>query len=134
MSRRMRAPARPRRRPPIRAAHDRPGVTRAARASPRSARTRRARARSAVPVDDAGAVEVVRRQLDADTVARKDADPEPAHLARNVAEDGVAVVELHAEHCVRQRLDDLALEFDLLFLRHSPRETSRLAPLWVRRC
>jgi hypothetical protein len=31
----------------------------------------------------------------------------------------VAVVELHPEHRVRERLDDLAFEFDLLFLRQT---------------
>jgi hypothetical protein len=32
-----------------------------------------------------------------------------------VTEDLVAVVELHPEHGVRERLHDLAFEFDLLF-------------------
>src|SRR6185436_4453908 len=72
-----------------------------------------------VAVDDAGAVEVVRRQLDAD--ARQDADPEAAHLAGDVAEDHVIVVELHAEHRVGEGLDDLALELDFLFLCHARR-------------
>src|SRR6202522_1211061 len=70
-----------------------------------------------VPVDDAGAIEVVRRQLDADAVAREDPDPETSHLAGHVAEhDAIHVVELHAEHRVRQGFDDFALEFDLFFL------------------
>jgi hypothetical protein len=33
-----------------------------------------------------------------------------------VAEDDVAVVELHPEHRVRERLHHLAFELDLLFL------------------
>src|SRR4051812_6041669 len=72
-----------------------------------------------VAVDDAGAVEVVRRQLDAHAVARQDADAEAAHLPGDVAEDHVIVVELHAEHRVGVGLDDLALELDLLFLCHA---------------
>jgi translation initiation factor IF-1 len=70
----------------------------------------------AVPVDDARAVEVVRRQLDADAIAGQDADAVAAHLAGDVAEDHVVVVELHPEHGVRESLDDLALELDLFFL------------------
>ena len=70
-------------------------------------------------VDDPGAIEVVRRQLDPHAIAREDADPEPAHLAGDVTEhDSVHVVELHAEHRVGQRLNDLALELDFLFLCH----------------
>src|SRR5271156_3836002 len=61
---------------------------------------------SAMPVDDAGAIEVVRRQLTADPIARQDADTEAPHLAGHVSEHDVVVVELHAEHRVRERLDD----------------------------
>ena len=67
-------------------------------------------------VDDPGAVEIVWRDLDADPIPRQDPDPEPPHLARDVPEDFVAVVQLHPEHRVRERLDHLAFEFDLLFL------------------
>jgi hypothetical protein len=68
-----------------------------------------------VPVDDPAAVEVVWRQLDADAVAGKDADPESAHLAGGVPEGLVAVVQRDPELAVPERLDDLALELDLLF-------------------
>src|SRR5918999_834703 len=71
---------------------------------------------STVAIDDPSPVEVVRRDLDADPIPRQDADPETPHLARDVTEDLVAVVELHPEHRVRERLHDLAFEFDLLFL------------------
>ena len=70
----------------------------------------------AVAVDDPGSVEVVRRDLDADPIPRQDPDPEPPHLAGDVPEHLVAVIQLHPEHRVRERLDDLAFEFDLLFL------------------
>ena len=58
-------------------------------------------------VNDPAAVEVVGRHLDAHAVAREDADAVAAHLAGHVGQDLVAVVELHPEHRVRERLDDL---------------------------
>src|SRR4051795_7446502 len=73
-------------------------------------------ASSPMPVDDPRAVEVVRRDLDAHPIPRQDPDAEAPHLARDVPEDDVAVVELHPEHGVRERLDHLAFELDLLFL------------------
>src|SRR3954451_23222953 len=71
-----------------------------------------------VAVDDAGPVKVVRGDLDAHPVPRQDPDAEPPHLPGDVAEHLVAVVQLDPEHGVRERLDDLAFEFDLLFLGH----------------
>src|SRR3954451_3195339 len=70
---------------------------------------------SAVAVDDTTAREVVRRQLDLHAVARQDADVVPAHLARDVGQHLVVVVESHAEHCVGECFGDLSLELDLLF-------------------
>src|SRR5680860_404913 len=67
-----------------------------------------------VPVGDAAAVEVIRGQLDLHAVARQDADVVPAHLAGDVPEDLVVVVELDAEHRVREGLYDLALHLNLL--------------------
>src|SRR5206468_174588 len=112
-------------------AYERAGATAASSPTQRTTRSER-RASSAsnasmrfrsprrlpVAVDDPRAIEVVRRQLDPHAIPRQDADPEAAHLARDVAEDYVVVVELHAEHRVRESLDDLALELDFLFLRH----------------
>src|SRR3954451_24841397 len=73
-------------------------------------------ASSPMPVDDPRAVEVVRRDLDAHPIPRQDPDAETPHLARDVPEHDVAVVELHPEHGVRERLDHLAFELDFLFL------------------
>src|SRR4051794_3355085 len=87
---------------------------------PREERAERMPAMSAsspMAVDDPRPVEVVGRDLHPDAVAGEDADAEPPHLAGHVPEDLVAVVELHPEHGVRERLDDLAFELDLLFLR-----------------
>src|SRR5215212_2176155 len=72
-------------------------------------------ASSPMPVDDPRAVEVIRRHLDPHPIPRQDPDAEPSHLARDMSEDDVAVVELHPEHGVRERLDDLAFELDFLF-------------------
>jgi hypothetical protein len=69
----------------------------------------------AVAIDDAAALEVVRRELHADPVARVDANPEAAHLPGRVAERLVSVVERDPELAVAEGFDDLALELDLLF-------------------
>ena len=72
-------------------------------------------------VDDPRAMQVVRRNLDAYAVAGEDADAEPPHLARHVAEHLVTVVELHAEHRVRESFYDLPFELDLFLLRQGAR-------------
>src|SRR6266545_8254294 len=73
---------------------------------------------SLVPVDDPAAGQVVRRQLDRHLVPRQDLDEVHPHLARDVGQHLVAVLELHAEHRVGERLDHRALDLDALFLRH----------------
>ena len=70
-----------------------------------------------VAVDDPAAVQIVRRELDLDPIAREDLDPVAPHLPGRVAERLVTVVERDPEHAVAQGLDDLTLELDLLFLR-----------------
>src|SRR5438552_183310 len=67
-------------------------------------------------VDDAAAVEVVRRELDPHAVAEQHPDPVALHPAGGVSEHLVAVVEPDPEHPVAQGLDDLAFHLDLLFL------------------
>src|SRR5579875_1433456 len=74
--------------------------------------------RSAMAVDDARAVEVVGRELAAHAIAGEDANPVAAHLACDMAEDNMIVVELDAKHRVRQCLDHLAVKFDLVFFWH----------------
>src|SRR4051794_22228103 len=69
-----------------------------------------------VPVDDATAGQVVRRELYDDSVFRKDADVVLAHLAADVRQDPVTVGELDAEHGVRQWLDNAPLDLDGAFL------------------
>ena len=69
-----------------------------------------------MPVDDPGPVQIVGRELTADAIAGEDADPKAPHLPGRIAECLVAVVERDPVHPVPERLDDLALELDLLFL------------------
>src|SRR6266576_5267462 len=61
-----------------------------------------------VAVGDAPAVQVVRGELDLHSVPREDANVVATHLARNVAEDLVVVVQLYAEHRGGQRPGELA--------------------------
>src|SRR5438034_4239090 len=72
------------------------------------------------PVRDPAPCEVVRRQLDLHAVPRQDADEVHAHLAAHVREHAVAALQLHAEHRVRQRLHDGALDLDRVFFGHAP--------------
>jgi hypothetical protein len=69
-----------------------------------------------VAVDDPAAVQIVRRQLDLDPVTGEDPDAVTPHLAGGVAEGLVPAVERDPEIAVPERLDDLAVELDLLFL------------------
>src|SRR3989304_8759752 len=61
--------------------------------------------------------QVVRCQLHRDTVSRQDLDKMHPHLSRYVGEHFHLVVEFHAEHRVRERLDDRPLAPDRFFLR-----------------
>jgi hypothetical protein len=77
-------------------------------------------------VDDPRPVQVVGGELAANPITGEDANPEAPHLAGDVPEHDVVVVELYPKHRVRQRLDHLPLKFDLVLLRHAQ---SRLAAL-----
>ena len=69
-----------------------------------------------VAVDDSPAVQVVRGQLDPDAVAWEDADSVAPHLPGGVTERLMAAVDGDPEIAIPKRLDDLAIELDLLFL------------------
>src|SRR4051812_14427050 len=72
-----------------------------------------------VAVDDATAGQVVGRELHDHAVLGQDADVVLPHLAADVGEDLVAVLQLHAEHRVGERLDHTALDLDgPVLLRH----------------
>src|SRR4051794_32252847 len=73
-----------------------------------------------VPVDDATAGQVVGRELHDHAVLGQDADVVLAHLAADVGEHPVPVLQLDPEHRIGQRLDDATLDLDgPVFLRHA---------------
>src|SRR5437667_288698 len=80
------------------------------------------------PVCDPAAGQVVRRQLDLDPVTGKNTDEVHAHLAAHVGEHPVAVLQLHAEHRVRQGLDHGALDLDRVFFGHAVLRPSGSVP------
>src|SRR2546428_7276970 len=82
------------------------------------------------PIGDSASSEVVRRQLDLHTVARQDPDEVHPHLPAHVREHLVAVLELDAEHRVRQRLDHRSLDLDRVFLGHRPRIAGAVGADW----
>src|SRR5438874_272213 len=66
-------------------------------------------------VDDAAAVEVVRRQLDTNAVAQEHPDPVPLHPPGRIADHHVPVVQPEPEHPVAESFDDLPFHLDFLF-------------------
>src|SRR4051812_34346571 len=67
---------------------------------------------SLVAVDDATAGEVVGRELHDHAVLGQDADVVLPHLAADVGEHPVPVLQFDPEHRVGQRLDDTTLDLD----------------------
>ena len=61
---------------------------------------------------DPTSLEVIRRQLHEDLVARDDPDEVHPHLPGDVRQHRVAVLELHLEHRVGEGLGDRALHLD----------------------
>src|SRR3954449_1971593 len=73
-----------------------------------------------VAVDDATARQVVGRELHDHAVLGQDADVVLAHLAADVGEHPVSVLQLDPEHRVGQRLHDATLDLDgPVLLRHA---------------
>src|SRR3954466_11243320 len=73
-----------------------------------------------VAVDDATAGQVVGRELHDHAVFGQDADVVLAHLAADVGEHPVPVLQLDPEHRVGQRLDNATLDLDgPVLLRHA---------------
>src|SRR5699024_4634423 len=67
---------------------------------------------SPVSEDDPTAGEVIGRQLHHHPVLREDPDVVLPHLATDVGEDLVSVLQLNAEHCVGQGFDHTPLDLD----------------------
>src|SRR5947208_372546 len=73
-----------------------------------------------VAVDDAAARQVVGRELHDHAVLGQDADVVLPHLAADVGEHPVPVLQLDPEHRIGQRLDDATLDLDgPVLLRHA---------------
>src|SRR5712671_2290364 len=56
-----------------------------------------------VAIHNPAAIQIVRRKLDRDLIARKDTNEILAHLAGHMRQHLVLVLQFHAEHGVRQR-------------------------------
>src|SRR6266508_2582380 len=70
------------------------------------------------PIRDPTSREVVGGQLDLHPIAGQDPDEVHPHLAGNVGQHAVAVLQLDAEHRVRQRLDHRSFDLDRVFPGH----------------
>src|SRR5579862_3336113 len=70
-------------------------------------------------VRDPSAGQVVGRQFQPHLIARKDFNIVDAHLARDRRQDDFLPGDLHPEHGVRQGLEDVPFDFDLVFLAHA---------------
>src|SRR5882762_26716 len=82
-----------------------------------------------VSVDDPPARQIVGRELHRHFVSGQNLDEVHAHLARDMRQHFVAVLQLHAKHRVRERLDDGSLDLDAFFFCHS----SNRPRSWTRR-
>src|SRR3954468_1737411 len=90
------------------------------RVPPRLCRWAVAVERLLVAVDDATAGQVVGRELHDHAVLGQDADVVLTHLAADVGEHPVPVLQLDPEHRIGQRLDDATLDLDgPVLLRHA---------------
>jgi hypothetical protein len=69
-----------------------------------------------VPIGNAATLKVVWSEFDLNLVPRKDADVVHAHLARDMGEDFVAIIEFDSKHGVWEGLDNRALHNDRIFL------------------
>src|SRR5260370_7656465 len=78
-----------------------------------------------VAIHNPAARQIVRRKLHRDFVSRQNPDEILAHFAGNVRQDLVLVLQLNAEHRVRQRLHHRGPHFNAVLL-----ETSRAAFLF----
>src|SRR5271156_3518497 len=72
------------------------------------------------PVCDSAAGQVVRRQFYRDLVASQDLDVMHSHLARNMSQHLVPVVERHSEHRIGEGFLNRPLYFDRVAFRHFP--------------
>lgn len=72
----------------------------------------------ALAVDDESARRIVRRNGNRHAIPEDHADPVATHLARELRENLVAIVELDAKVAALRNQDDFAVEMYQLFLAH----------------
>ena len=75
----------------------------------------RANSLSTSPVGNTSLAQIIGCQLHRDLIAGKNANVVFAHFAGYMCRDDVTVVQFHSEHCIRQRLDDFAFHFNMIF-------------------
>src|SRR5712671_3171439 len=73
-----------------------------------------------IAINDSSAIQVVRRKLHRDFVAGQDANKVFAHLAGDMRQYLVLVLEFHFEHGVRQRFQNHGHHFNRVFFAHAP--------------
>ena len=56
--------------------------------------------------------QIIRRQLNSYFITGQDLDEVHSKLAGNVCQNGVTVANVNGEHCIRQRINYDALDFD----------------------
>ena len=76
-----------------------------------------------VAVRDSTAARIVRAHLDGDSIAREDTDVELPHPSADRREDDQAVVAFDAEHRIRKRFFDHAIELEFVAFRLFPLTT-----------
>ena len=74
------------------------------------------RPRLAFAIDDSALRQIVRRELDANSIARHDADKVLPHPSGDVGHDNVSTFDFHAETRIREGLRHRALDFKCFFL------------------
>jgi hypothetical protein len=73
-----------------------------------------------VTIRNAPTVEIVGRQLNQNSITRKNSDEMLAHLSRNMRQHLMLIVfKLYSEHRIRQSLEDLGHDLYRFFLRHT---------------
>lgn len=79
-------------------------------------------------IGDTAAAQVINRKFDGDFVAGQNLDVMHAHLARDMSENLMAVLELDFEHSVRESLQNGALKFDDVFFSQES-SSSQILPI-----
>ena len=72
-----------------------------------------------VSVNNAAAVQIVRTQLNRNTISRENADEILPHTSGYVGQHLMLILEFYFEHCVWQRLENRRHHFNCVFLRQS---------------